>query len=167
MPKKKESVENGETVSPENTAPPDELKKLEDELTKTKDLLLRTAAEFDNFKKRNERERENLSAFIASQTVKSLLIPYDNLIRAMESDPQKEDYQKGVEMTLKLFKEAFEKLGLAEFGEAGDDFDPELFEAVLHKEDDSLGENTVSRVLQKGYKFGDIVLRHAMVEVAN
>ena len=70
-------------------------------------------------------------------------------------------------MTLKQMKEAFVKLGLAEFGEAGEAFDPELHEAVMHREDDTLGENIITQVLHKGYKFGDTVIRHAMVEVAN
>ena len=144
-----------------------EISNLESELGEAKDMLLRTAAEYDNFKKRSEREREGLAAFVAAQTVKTLLTPYDNLERSVSADAESPDYIKGVEMTVKQFKEAFSKLGLAEFGEAGETFDPELHDAVMHKEDDSLGENVISRVLQKGYKLGETVLKHAMVEVAN
>ena len=139
----------------------------EDELSVVKDQLLRLAAEFDNYKKRTERDRLNLSAFVTAQTVKALLIPCDNLERALSSDAAGEDYQKGVTLTLRQLYEAFEKLGLASFGERGEPFDPELHEAVLHIEDPELSENTISTVLQKGYKLNETVLRHAMVEVAN
>ena len=164
MAKKKEPVEKeeNEVINPDQT-----LEKLQAELNETKDMLLRTAAEYDNFKKRSEREREHLSKFVASQTVKAFLSPYDNLERALNADSSSEDYLKGIELTIKQMKEVFTKLGLIEFGEVGDEFNPELYEAVMHKEDDSLPENSVSNVMQKGYMFGDIVIRHAMVEVAN
>jgi molecular chaperone GrpE len=144
-----------------------EIPPIEAELTDTKDKLLRLAAEFDNYKKRSERERLSLSAFVQAQTVKALLVPYDNLERALASEATGEDFTKGVELSLRQLKDAFAKLGLSGFGERGDGFDPELHEAVMHTEDEELGENTVSKVLQKGYKLGETVLRHAMVEVAN
>jgi len=141
---------------------------LQAELNETKELLLRTAAEYDNFKKRSEREREGLAAFITARTVKMLLEPYDNLERALAATAESgKEALKGIDLTMKQFKEAFEKLGLCAFGEAGEPFDPALHDAVMHKEDKSLAENTVSLVLQKGYRLGEMVLRHAMVEVAN
>jgi len=158
-------AETLESVEPETE---DEAKQASSsEVSEVKDQLLRLAAEFDNYKKRTERDRLNLSAFVTAQTVKALLVPCDNLERALSSDAVGEDYQRGVALTLRQLYEAFEKLGLVSFGERGESFDPELHDAVLHIEDPELGENVISTVLQKGYKLGETVLRHAMVEVAN
>ena len=168
--KENEAANENPDIDPvtENAVPsPAAEPSLEKQLSDAKELLLRTAAEYDNFKKRTERERESLSAFVKAQTVKQLLIPYDNLDRCLCADVSAEDYIKGVEMTLKQFRDAFVKLGVTEIGAVGDAFDPELHEAIMHIEDDNLGENTVSKVMRKGYIIGDTVLRHAMVEVAN
>lgn len=144
-----------------------ELDKLKQELQQKEDMLLRLAAEYDNFKKRTEREREALAEYVKAQTLKSLLPTLDNTERALASDPSSPDYVKGVELIVKQLKETLIGLGLSEIPAEGEQFDPELHEAVMHIEDESVGENTVVKVLQKGYKVGDTVIRPAMVQVAN
>ncbi|MGI6270141.1 MAG: nucleotide exchange factor GrpE [Candidatus Howiella sp.] len=144
-----------------------ELETLKAELEKQKDLLLRTAAEFDNYKRRTERERITAGEYVKASTLKVLLPVFDSLDRAEGADPASAEYAKGIEMIVKQLSDAVEKLGLTEIDAAGAPFDPTLHEAVMHVEDDAAGENTVVEVLQKGYKVGDTVVRHAMVKVAN
>lgn len=144
-----------------------ELEELRAELEKQKDLLLRTAAEFDNYKRRTERERIAVGEHAKASTLKLLLPVFDSLDRAQGADPTSPEYAKGIEMIVKQLLEAVEKLGLTEIAAVGEPFDPTLHEAVMHVEDDAAGENTVVEVLQKGYKVGDTVVRHAMVKVAN
>lgn len=137
------------------------------QLEEQRDQLLRTAAEFDNYKKRTERERVAVGEFARAQTLKALLPILDNMGRALSADPSSPEYVKGVEMIVKQFQDALSCLGLAEISAEGERFDPQLHEAVMHIEDASAGENTVVEVLQKGYKIGDTVIRPAMVKVAN
>ena len=144
-----------------------DIDKIMSDFEEQKNLLLRTAAEFDNFKKRTEREREALSEFVAGQTIKALIPAIDNLMRATEADKNSIEYAKGVEMTIKGLMDALTGLGLQEINPKNETFDPQYHSAVKHIEDESLADNIVSEVYQKGYKLKDIVLRHAMVEVAN
>ncbi|MBQ6847431.1 MAG: nucleotide exchange factor GrpE [Clostridia bacterium] len=145
-----------------------ELEKVKSELEAKNDLLLRTAAEFDNFKKRTERERLTVAEFAKANIIKELLPILDNIDRAeMLEDKSGEDYIKGIEMIVKLFLGLGEKLGIAELAKVGDGFDPNCHEAVMHIEDENFGENVVAEVLQKGYKIGDTIIRPAMVKVAN
>ncbi len=145
-----------------------EVEKLKAELESKNDLLLRTAAEFDNFKKRTERERSSVAEFAKANVIKELLPILDNIDRAnMLEDKQSEDYIKGIEMIVKQLSGISEKLQLCEIAKVGDSFDPNCHEAVMHIEDEALGENTIAEVLQKGYKIGDTVIRTAMVKVAN
>ncbi len=144
-----------------------ELEKIKTELEQTKDLLLRTAAEYDNFKRRTEKEKAELSDYVKAKTVKTLLPVADNIKRAMASDPASPDYVKGLEMIVKQLSDALAGIGLKEIEAEGQPFDPNFHEAVMHIEDDTLGENTVVQVLQPGYQMGDTVLRPAMVKVAN
>ena len=144
-----------------------ELETLKTELEKQKDLLLRTAAEFDNYKRRTERERVAVGEHARATTLKPLLPVFDSLDRAQGVDPASPEYAKGIEMIVKQLSDAAAKLGLVEIAAVGETFDPTLHEAVMHVEDDTVGENTVVEVLQKGYKIGDTVVRHAMVKVAN
>ncbi len=144
-----------------------EVLKLRDELAAQKELVLRTAAEFDNFKRRTEKERLAAAEYTSANLLKKLLPVFDNVDRANAADKESADYAKGVEMIVKMLTEAVKDLGLIEIGAVGDTFDPNLHEAVMHIEDENFGENTVSQVLQKGYKFGDTVIRPAMVQVAN
>ena len=146
---------------------PNEKEKLKAELEQTKDLLLRTAAEYDNFKRRSEKEKQDLSEYVRAATVKKLLGVADNIRRARDSDSSSPDYVKGLEMIVKQLTDALTALGLKEIEAEGQPFDPRFHEAIMHVEDESLGENTVVQVLQPGYLLGDTVLRPAMVKVAN
>lgn len=144
-----------------------ELEKAREELEATKDMLLRTAAEFDNYKKRTEREKLSTAEYAKASVMKTLLPILDNADRAAEYEPGTEQYNKGIEMIVKQLSTLSSKLGLVEIGTVGEQFNPEFHEAIMHIEDENLGENTVAVVLQKGYKFGDTVVRPAMVQVAN
>ncbi len=166
-------VENTEQVKPEpkkekKSKANAELEKVKAELESKNDLLLRTAAEFDNFKKRTERERLTVAEFAKANIIKELLPILDNIDRAeMLEDKSSEDYIKGIEMIVKQFAALGEKLGIVELAHQGDAFDPNCHEAVMHVEDETFGENVIAEVLQKGYKIGDTVIRPAMVKVAN
>ena len=144
-----------------------EIEKLKAELENKNDLLLRTAAEFDNFKKRTERERATIAEYAKANIIKQLLPILDNIGRAAAADKDTPDYIKGIEMIVKQFEGIAGNLGIEEVAKEGDVFDPNCHEAVMHIEDENLGENVIAQVLQKGYKIGDTVIRPAMVSVAN
>ena len=144
-----------------------EVEKLKEELDTTKDMLLRTAAEFDNFKRRTEKEKADLTEYVKANTVKLLLPVADNIKRAESSDKGSPDYAKGLEMIIKQLSDSLDKIGLKEIEAEGLPFNPNEHEAVMHVEDENYGENTVAQVLQTGYKLGDTVIRPAMVKVAN
>lgn len=141
--------------------------KLKEELEKAQDQLLRTAAEFDNYKKRTDRERASVAEYAKCEVIKKLLPILDNIDRAGAADNTGDEYIKGIEMIVKQFASLAETLGIEEIAKEGDNFDPNLHEAVMHIEDETLGENVIAEVLQKGYKLGDTVIRAAMVKVAN
>lgn len=145
----------------------EKIESLEKQLAETKDMLLRTAAEYDNFKKRETANREKSANFVKGDTIKALLPSIDNISRAMAADENSPDYAKGVAMTVKGLTDALKKLGLEEINPVNEPFDVNLHQAVMRVEDDSVGTNIVVEVLQNGYKLGDNVLRHAMVKVAN
>ena len=163
-------------ASAEQTAPKKEKKKskkeselenLKKQLEEKSDLLIRTAAEFDNYKKRTDREKASVAEFAKAGIIKKLLPILDNVDRAAASDKQSADYIKGVELIIKQFESLGTDLGIEEVAKVGDTFDPTLHEAVMHIEDKNLGENVITQILQKGYKIGDTVIRPAMVTVAN
>ena len=162
-----------ENKAPENETKPKktrknaEVEKLKAELNEVNDLLLRTAAEFDNYKKRTEREKLSVAEYAKANVMKTLLPILDNADRAATFEAGTEQYNKGIEMIVKELGTLAEKLGLREIGTVGEAFNPEIHEAIMHIEDENFGENTVAEVLQKGYKFGDTVVRPAMVQVAN
>lgn len=165
-------VEKTETPKPEKKEKKSktnaETQKLKAELEQKNDLLLRTAAEFDNFKKRTERERASFAEYAKAHVIKELLPILDNIDRAaLMENKSGADYIKGIELIVKQFTALGEKLGISEVAKAGDVFDPNLHDAVMHVEDETLGENVIAEVLQKGYKIGDTVIRPAMVKVAN
>ena len=144
-------------------------KKVEEQtaaLAAAEDKYLRLAAEYDNFRKRTAKERENLFADVYADALAVFLPVIDNLERAAQYSDG-ESVTKGVAMTLKSVSASLEKLGVTEIEALGKPFDPALHNAVLHVEDESVGENVVVEVLQKGYRKGDRVLRYAMVKVAN
>ena len=130
-------------------------------------MLLRLAAEYDNFRKRTAKEKEQSYTNGKSDAVAKLLPVYDNLERALNQPTEDVAYKKGVEMTMTELVKIFTGLGVEIFGEAGDAFDPNLHNAVMHIEDEALAENTISQVFQKGFKLGDKIVRFAMVQVAN
>ena len=132
-----------------------------------KEKYLRLAAEYDNFRKRTQKEKESLYADIKADTLLKFLPVYDNLERALKQETADEAYRKGVEMIMTQFCATMEKLGVAEIPALGEKFDPELHNAVMHIEDEAFGENEVAEVFQKGFKLNDKVIRFAMVKVAN
>lgn len=131
------------------------------------DRYLRLMAEFDNYKKRSARERENIYTDIRVDTVTKFLPVYDNLERALNAETADEAYKKGVEMTFHQLLDVFQKLGVEAIPAEGEKFDPTYHNAVMHVEDDAYGENEVVQELQKGFKLGDKVIRFSMVKVAN
>ena len=131
------------------------------------DSYLRLAADYDNFRKRNTKEKEMLYAAGKADAVEKLLPVYDNLERALNQATADEAYKKGVEMTMTQLVAILNGLGVEIFGEAGDAFDPNLHNAVMHIDDENLGENVIAQVFQKGFKLGDKIVRFAMVQVAN
>ena len=144
-----------------------EFEKAQQALAQEHDRYLRLAAEYDNYRKRSQKEKDNLYTEIRSETVEKFLPVYDNLERALAQETQDAAFKKGVEMTMNQLVSVMEKLGVESFGAAGDHFDPQLHNAVMHIEDESLGENVIAEVFQKGFKVGEKVVRFAMVKVAN
>ena len=143
-----------------------QVESLQAELAASNDKYLRMIAEYDNFRKRSAHDRELACADATEKALKNILPIGDNLARAAQfTDPA--SVAKGIEMMQKGFTEALAAMGIEEIDAKGQPFDPELHNAVMHVEDDTLGEGVVADVLQKGYKMGDRVLRYAMVTVAN
>ncbi len=137
-------------------------------LAEEHDKYLRLAAEYDNYRKRTAREKESIYADAKIDTVKALLGVYDNLERGIAQYGDEESpHRKGLEMVMNQFKESLTKLGVEQMQAAGQPFDPERHNAVMHIEDESCGENTVVEVLQQGFMLGEKVLRFAIVKVAN
>ncbi len=137
------------------------------ELEELKDKYMRLAAEYDNFRKRTAKEKENTYGDAYASAVNNFLPVYDNLERAAAESCGDEAYKKGVELILKQLGDIFEKLEIKEVPGVGEPFSPDYHHAVMHIEDESLGENTVAEVFQKGFTYKDRVLRFAMVKVAN
>lgn len=140
---------------------------LEARLEEEKDKYLRLLAEYDNFRKRSQKEKDELYTRIRAETVEKFLPVYDNLERALQVPTADEAYRKGVEMTMTGLCEVLERLGVEIFGEAGEAFDPNVHNAVMHCEDENLGENVLAEVFQKGFRVGEKIVRFAMVRVAN
>lgn len=155
-----EEVNAEETVAEENKA--------DKELAETKEQLLRVTAEYANFRKRSEKEKQDSFVFAKSETIKELLPVIDNLERALSSEQQDyEGLKKGVEMTFTSLMSTLEKLGVEVYGESGDIFDPNLHNAVMHVEDENLKDGEIVDVFQRGYKIGEKIIRPAMVKSAN
>lgn len=176
--KQTEDTCDGETVVPEDSEPETEnedgdvvMSKEEAEavaakLTELNDKYLHVVAEYDNFRKRAQKEREGVYADAYADALGELLPIADNLERAMTyTDGEK--VIEGVAMTLKQLDMSLEKLGIEAFGAVGETFDPAIHNAVMHVEDENLGDNEIADVFQKGYRKGDRVIRFAMVKVAN
>ncbi len=163
----KEEVE--EAVETQETAPtePTELEKAQKAQAEEHEQYLRLAAEYDNFRKRSQREKDGIYQDAVADTAKKFLPVYDNLERALSNETADEAYKKGVEMIMAELQKIMSGLGIAAFGEVGEEFDPQKHNAVMHIEDESLGENTLAQVFQKGFMLKEKVIRFAMVQVAN
>ncbi len=139
----------------------------EAELTAEKDKYLRLAAEYDNYRKRSQKEREALYTDVKAETVTKLLPVYDNLKRALEQQTEDQAFYRGVEMTMTQLLDILSKLGVKPIEAIGHNFDPSMHNAVMHIEDEDVGENTVVEEFQTGFLLGDKVIRFSMVKVAN
>ena len=160
---KEETVE--ETVeTPEEVV---ETNPFEEKYNAEHDAHLRLAAEYDNFRKRTIKEKEASYGNGKADAVAKMLPVYDNLERALNQPTEDAAYKKGVELTMAELVKIFTGLGVEIFGNVGDEFDPNLHNAVMHIDSEELGENTIAQVFQKGFKIGDKVVRFAMVQVAN
>ncbi|MDR3767062.1 MAG: nucleotide exchange factor GrpE [Butyricicoccus sp.] len=167
---------DAEVTAPEEAAPEAEpeaaadgaLADLQAKLDALNDKHLRMAAEYDNFRKRSQREREAAHAEAVAYAVKALLPTYDNLERALKAETTDTEYKKGVEMTMTQLVDSLKAIGVEKIAaEPGTAFDPNLHNAVMHVENEDLGENVIADVFQQGFQIGDKVIRHAMVQVAN
>ena len=157
-----------QVLAPEEEEQEPALDPVVEQLKAANERLLRLAAEFDNYKKRSLREREEAWLNAKAELFKAFLPVMDNFSRAAEAEATSvEDYKKGVDMIFAQFAGVFTSNEVEAFGEPGDPFDPALHHAVMHVEDESLGENTVAAVYSKGYRLKDKVIREAMVGVAN
>ena len=175
---KQEPKKKPETVTPEEetaknaetevTETEQKLQELENNLKDANDKFLRTLAEYDNYRKRSVREKEQAYADSKASVLSEILPVLDNFERAAGNrDASLEDYQKGIDMIFKQFQDILTKLGVESFGEKGDTFDPNLHSAVMHTEEEGEPENAISEVFSKGYKLGDKILRPAVVKVVN
>lgn len=160
-----EEVETPVEETPVEETP--EVNPFEEKYNQEHDAHLRLAAEYDNFRKRTAKEKEQSYLNGKSDAVEKLLPVYDNLQRALNQETADAAYKKGVELTMQELVKILTSLGVEIFGEAGEEFDPNLHNAVMHTDDESLGENVISQVFQQGFKIGEKVVRFAMVQVAN
>lgn len=145
----------------------EQMEQLAKVLADANDKYLRLAAEYDNYRKRTTREKENVYGTARADTIKPFLAVLDNLERGVSQFEEGDGHRQGMELICKQFSEVLTKLGVTEIPALGEKFDPEKHNAVMHTEDDTAEENTVVEVFQKGYTLGDKVLRFAMVKVAN
>lgn len=156
-PEEKKSKEKKEEKKPD----------LKAEMDTLNDKYLRICAEYDNFRKRSQKEKDSLYGDVKAETLKKFLPVYDNLVRALAQSTEDEAYRRGVEMIMNQFNVTMEKLGVTEIECLGKKFDPAFHNAVMHVEDEEKGENEIVEVFQKGFMIGDKVIRFAMVKVAN
>ena len=159
------TAEEAPVEAAEEAAP--EVNPWEEKYNAEHDAHLRIAAEYDNFRKRTVKEKDAAYGNGKADAVAKILPIYDNLERALKQPTEDIAFKKGVEMTMTELTKILTGLGVEIFGEVGDSFDPNLHNAVMHAEDESLGENTIAQVFQKGFKIGEKVVRFAMVQVAN
>ena len=154
-------------TAPEEAAKPDELEELKKANADLADKLLRQMAEFDNFRKRTAREKEEIGIVAKSKCISEILPVVDNFERAMQSECADGEFRKGMELIFKSLTDALTKMGVEEIKAEGEPFNPDLHYAVSTVESEELGSNVVANVLQKGYQLNGKVIRHAMVAVAN
>ena len=167
IPEETTAEETVEEAVEETPAEPTKEEQLEAELAAEHDRFLRLAAEYDNFRKRTQKEREALYTDVKANTVAELLPVYDNLERALAAECTDEAFYKGVEMTMNQVKSIFEKLGVSEIPAVGEKFDPNFHNAVMQVEAEGTESGTIVAEFQKGFKLGDKIIRFSMVQVAN
>ena len=163
-----EEVINEDTVNNEENIDVEESDSKDVEIQTLKDSLQRLQADFNNFRRRTQQEKESLSIYANEKMVIDLLPVIDNMERALEAcDDKESDMYKGIELVYKQLKDTLSKFSVEEIAEQNEEFDPNLHNAVMHIEDENLGKNAVAEVFQKGYKKDDKIIRHTMVKVAN
>ena len=163
--------ETAEEIKEETAAAAEEVKAEEkpvsDEMAVLNDKYLRVCAEYDNFRRRSQKEKEAIYGEVRAATAEKFLPVYDNLERALKQPTEDEAYRKGVEMIMTQFVSTLEKLGISPIESIGQTFDPNLHNAVMHVDDEEKGENEIVEEFQKGFKLGDKVIRFSVVKVAN
>ena len=168
---RKPDAEKAEEKKPEEKKGKDKKEEKKPDLKAEMDVLndkyLRICAEYDNFRKRSQKEKDSLYGDVKAETLKKFLPVYDNLVRALAQSTEDEAYRRGVEMIMNQFNVTMEKLGVTEIECLGKKFDPAFHNAVMHVDDEEKGENEIVEVFQKGFMMGDKVIRFAMVKVAN
>ena len=160
-------VEEETQVTEEVTEETAQVNPFEEKYNAEHDAHLRLAAEYDNFRKRTIKEKEASYSNGKADAVAKMLPVYDNLERALNQPTEDAAYKKGVEMTMQQLEKIFTDLGVEIFGNVGEEFDPNMHNAVMHIDSEDLGENVIAQVFQKGFKIGEKVVRFAMVQVAN
>ena len=158
--KKKDKKKDGDRSA-------EQIAELTAQLAAANDRYLRICAEYDNFRRRSQKEKDGLYGDIKADTIQKFLPVYDNLERALKQGTEDEAYRKGVEMIMTQFESTLEKLGVTVIESLGQTFDPALHNAVMHVDDEAKGENEIVEVFQQGFKLGEKVIRFAMVKVAN
>ena len=161
-----EAINDQDPQPQQEDAQPDPLDEIRRERDALQDRLLRTAAEFDNYRKRMDRERRDLAEFTAGEVLTELLPIIDNLERALQAAPDDDPLRKGVELTHRQMLDILRKRGVKAIEALGADFDPNFHQAVIHEESTTHREGEVMAELQRGYVVGDRLLRPAMVKVA-
>ena len=164
--KEEKTLEQEETceVKDEST----ELSKLQDDYAALNDRYMRTLAEYDNYRKRTQKDIEAKISYTKTDVLSKILPVIDNFERAaFNADADFDSYKKGIEMTVNQFMEILKSMGVEAFGEKGDKFDPNFHNGVMHIEDEAFGEDEIVDVFMKGYKIGDKIIRPATVKVAN
>ena len=168
MKRKEETLEETlEQETPVEETPAEEVNPWEEKYNAEHDSYLRLAADYDNYRKRTLKEKEQAYGHGKADAVEKLLPVYDNLERALAQPTEDEAYKKGVEMTMTQLVGILNGLGVEIFGTEGDAFDPNIHNAIMHTEAEGAEENTITKVFQKGFKLGEKIVRFAMVEVAN
>ena len=160
----KEEAVKAEPITEEKVSEEDKLKA---ELDEEKNKYLRLLAEYDNFRKRSAKEKLESYGDATAKAISDILPVYDNFERALQSESTDENFKKGVVMIFNNFTDALKKIGVEVIDPVGQEFDPNVSQAINQVEDENFGENTVCQVFQKGYKLGDKIIRYAMVVVAN
>jgi molecular chaperone GrpE len=161
-----EALNDQDPEQQQDETQPDPLEELRRERDAVQDRLLRTAAEFDNYRKRMDRDRRDLAEYTAGEVLGEFLPIIDNLERALQAAPQDDPLRKGVELVHKQMLDMLRKRGVKPIESLGTDFDPNFHQAVIHEESAAHREGEVMEELQRGYVVGERLLRPAMVKVA-